>query len=442
MPIQIIIEKCTGCALCIKACPFDAIRIMDKSGDSGLASSSQSHKLESSGLASSSQSHKLESSGLASSSQSHKRALIDLNKCNLCGACLPACKLKAILIEKPEAKGEKPELKEYKGVWVFIEQKKSKIQSVSYELLGKASELARKLDTYVGAVLLGNSIGGQSDELFWYGADTAYVIEAPELANFQDEPYTNVLVKLIQKYKPEIFLCGATSIGRSLISRVAVRINTGLTADCTGLDIEPDKKILLQTRPAFGGNIMATIITPNHRPQMATVRHKVMQPMEADKRRKGKIIRESFDGALLSSRTKLLDIIEEVESLVNLAEADIIVSGGRGMAAPENFKLLEELAHVLGAAVGASRAAVDSGWMPYSHQVGQTGRTVAPKIYIACGISGQIQHLVGMQSSKIIVAINKDPDAPIFKVATYGIVGNLFQIIPALTKKFKETRKK
>jgi electron transfer flavoprotein alpha subunit len=187
---------------------------------------------------------------------------------------------------------------------------------------------------------------------------------------------------------------------------------------------------------------MATIISPNYRPQMATVRHKVMPPIEPDKKRKGKIIRESFDGSLYASRTKLLDIVEEVESLVNLSEADIIVSGGRGMKGAENFKLLEKLAHVLGAAVGASRGAVDAGWMPYSHQVGQTGRTVAPKIYIACGISGQIQHLVGMQSSKIIVAINKDPDAPIFKVATYGIVGDLFQIIPALTKEFKEVLKK
>ena len=231
------------------------------------------------------------------------------------------------------------------------------------------------------------------------------------------------------------------SIGRSLISRVAIKIKAGLTADCTGLDIDLEKRILLQTRPAFGGNIMATIITPNYRPQMATVRHKVMQPLDSDKHRKGKIIKENFNGTLYASRTKLVDIVEEVESLVNLSEADIIVSGGRGMRAPENFKLLEELAHVLGAAVGSSRAAVDAGWMPYSHQVGQTGRTVAPKIYFACGISGQIQHLVGMQSSKIIIAINKDPDAPIFKVATYGIVGDLFEIVPALIKKFKEIRK-
>lgn len=401
MPIQIIIEKCTGCKLCLKACPFDAIRIMDK------------------------------------------KAVIDLDKCNLCGACVPSCKFEAILLEKPQEVGKvRADIQDYKGVWVFVEQKKCKVQPVSYELLGKACELAKKLDTYVGAVLLGNNLVGQLDELIWRGADNVYLVEAEELANFQDEPYTKVLVELIQKYKPEILLCPATSIGRSLISRVAVKINTGLTADCTGLDIDSEKKILLQTRPAFGGNIMATIITPNHRPQMATVRHKVMPVLPPDKHRKGKIIRENFDGSIYSSRTKLLDIIEELETLVNLAEADIIVSGGRGMAGPENFKLLEELAHVLGAAVGASRAAVDSGWMPYSHQVGQTGRTVSPKIYIACGISGQIQHLVGMQSSKIIVAINKDPGAPIFKVATYGIVGDLFEIVPALTKKFKEVLKR
>lgn len=401
MPIQIIIEKCTGCAVCVKACPFDAIRIVDKKG------------------------------------------IIDLNKCTLCGACVSSCKFNAILLEKPSAASYvQPDIKDYKGIWVFIEQKNGKVQSVSYELLGKARELAKKLNCDVSGVLIGNNLKDQLDEVIWYGSDNIYLVEAPEIANFQDEPYTNILVRLIQKYKPEILLCGATSIGRSLISRVAINIKAGLTADCTGLDIEPDKKILLQTRPAFGGNIMATIISPNYRPQMATVRHKVMQPTAPDKHRKGKIIRESFESSVYLSRTKLLDIVEEIETLVNIAEADIIVSGGRGMGSKENFKILEELAHVLNAAVGSSRAAVDAGWMPYSHQVGQTGRTVAPKIYFACGISGQIQHLVGMSSSKIIVAINKDPEAPIFKVATYGIVGDLNQIIPGLTKQFKTTLKR
>jgi electron transfer flavoprotein alpha subunit len=400
MSISIIIEKCTGCTLCIKACPFDAIRMMDK------------------------------------------KAQIDLNKCTLCGACRDACKFKAVLLEKTPAKCELPNIKDYKGIWVFIEQKNGRVQSVSYELLGKAQELAKKLNCQVSGVLIGNKLEDQLDELTFCGADNIYLVQAPELANFQDEPYTNILVELVNKYKPEILLCGATNIGRSLISRVAINIKAGLTADCTGLDIDPDKKILLQTRPAFGGNIMATIISPNYRPQMATVRHKVFVPMTPDKKRKGKIIKEIFDTSLYVSRTKLIDIIDEIESTVNLSEADIIVSGGRGMGGPENFKLLEDLAHVLSAAVGSSRAAVDAGWMPYSHQVGQTGRTVGPKIYFACGISGQIQHLVGMQSSKIIVAINKDPEAPIFKVATYGIVGDLFQIVPALTQAFKQALRK
>jgi electron transfer flavoprotein alpha subunit len=270
------------------------------------------------------------------------------------------------------------------------------------------------------------------------GADNVFLVEAEELENFQDEPYTNILVELIQRYKPEIFLCGATSIGRALISRVAVKIKTGLTADCTGLDIDLSKKILLQTRPAFGGNIMATIITPNHRPQMATVRHKVFEEAKPDRNRRGRIIKENFEKRFLFSRTRLLDIVEEITEIKNLSEADIIVSGGRGLQRGENFKLIEDLAKVLDGAVGASRAAVDSGWISYSHQVGQTGRTVCPKLYIAVGISGQIQHLVGMQSSKVIVAINKDPYAPIFKVATYGIVGDLFEVLPFLTRRLKE----
>lgn len=400
MAIKLLIEKCTGCSLCVKVCPFDAIRIMDK------------------------------------------KAFIDLNKCNLCGACAQSCKFKAIIIDRPEPACVLPDIKGYKGIWVFLEQKNGKIQSVSYELLGKAQELAKKLKTDVSGILIGNNLDDQLDEIIHRGADNIYLVQAPELQNFQDEPYTNIFLKLIEKYKPEVVLCGATAIGRSLISRVAVNIKVGLTADCTGLDIDPEKNILLQTRPAFGGNIMATIISPNYRPQMATVRHKVMQPMAVDAKRKGKVIRENFDAGLYASRTKLLEIVEEVESLVNIAEADIIVSGGRGMGSAENFKILQDLAHALGAAVGSSRAAVDSGWMPYSHQVGQTGRTVAPKIYFACGISGQIQHLVGMSSSKIIIAINKDPEAPIFKYATYGIVGDVFAIVPELTRKFKEALKK
>ncbi|MCU0651070.1 MAG: electron transfer flavoprotein subunit alpha [Candidatus Omnitrophica bacterium] len=399
MSIQIISEKCTGCTLCVKSCPFGAITV------------------------------------------TNKKAVIDLHKCTLCGACVPTCKFKAIFLEKP-ATTEKKDFSSHKGVWVFAEQKKGAVQSVSFELIGKARELADKLGTYVGAVLLGHKLDMAAQELICAGADTVYVVDEPQLANFLDEAYSKVLIKLILKYKPEIVLSGATIIGRSLMARVAIIVDCGLTADCTGLDIEMDRKILLQTRPAFGGNIMATIISPNHRPQMATVRHKVFVQPELNKSRKGKVIKETFAASDLTSRTTLLDVVEEVENLVNLAEADIIVSGGRALGNHENFKMLEELAQTLGAAVGSSRAAVDSGWMPYSHQVGQTGRTVAPKLYIACGISGQIQHLVGMQSSKVIVAINKDPDAPIFKVATYGIVGDIFEIVPALTKKFKETLKK
>jgi len=398
MGIKILEEKCVGCKLCVKACPFAAIEMQEKI------------------------------------------AIIHLDKCTLCGACVPVCKFCAIELKK-EKKVATSNLKDFKGVWIFGEQKKGVIQPVAYELLGKARELADKLQTEVSCVLLGHNIKSQAQELIYKGADIVYVVDSLELQNFLDEPYTNVLVKLIKKYKPEIFLCGATSIGRSLVSRVAVKIHTGLTADCTGLDVD-EERLLLQTRPAFGGNIMATIKTKNHRPQMATVRHKVMKEIEKDTKRKGKIIEEKFEKSDYASNTKLLDIVEEVSSTINIAEADIIVSGGRGMRGPENFALLEELAKALGGAVGSSRAAVDSGWMPYSHQVGQTGKTVCPKIYIACGISGQIQHLVGMQSAKTIIAINQDPHAPIFNVANYGIVGDLFQVIPLLTKRFKESLRK
>lgn len=395
--IKLLTDKCKNCAICVKACPFGAIKVVQK------------------------------------------KVIIDPEKCTMCGACLDVCQLKAIEITRVEkAAGD---LSCYKDVWVFAEQKKGIVQSVAYELLSEGRKLADDLGCKLCAVLLGENIQDKAQELIYRGADIVYLVDSPELRSYQDEPYTNVLVNLIKKYKPEVFLCGATSIGRSLVSRVAVNIYTGLTADCTGLEIDKQKKLLLQTRPAFGGNIMATIICPNYRPQMSTVRHKVFKEAEPDRQRSGKIISEQIPKAQLISRTKLLDIIEEIEKTVNLSEADIIVSGGRGMGGPENFKILEELALSIGGAVGASRAVVDAGWMPYSHQVGQTGRTVAPKLYIACGISGQIQHLVGMQSSETIVAINKDPEAPIFKVANFGIVGDVFEIVPALTKKFKEALK-
>jgi electron transfer flavoprotein alpha subunit len=396
--IQVLLDKCVGCTLCVKTCPFGAIQMVGK------------------------------------------KAAIDMAKCTLCGACVSSCKFKAILLNKAE--GPKKDLSGYKDVWVFIEQKNGVIQTISYELLGEGKKLAKKLGCKLCGVLLGDKITDKAQEVAERGADKVYVVDAPELRNYQDDPYTKVLVELVNEFKPEVILCGATVVGRSLISRVAITIDAGLTADCTGLDIDEKDKILLQTRPAFGGNIMATIVTPNHRPQMATVRHKVMKEAEIHKGHKAEIIKKSYPADILKSRTTLLDIVEEIEETVNLAEADIIVSGGRGVGSAENFSIVKDLAKVLNGAVGASRSAVDAGWLPYSHQVGQTGKTVCPKLYIACGVSGQIQHLIGMQSSKVIVAINKDPDAPIFKVATYGIVGDVNEIVPALTKAFQKVLQK
>jgi electron transfer flavoprotein alpha subunit len=397
--IKVNNEKCVGCTLCVKVCPAQAIKMVDK------------------------------------------KAVIDLDRCTLCGVCVSTCKFGAISILRQQAAKDK-DLSHYKGVWVFAEQRNGVFSTVAFELLNKAQVLAKDLNTYVGAVLLGSGIKDKAQELISRGADKVFVIDSPVLQNFITENYKEAIIELVNKYKPEIILAGATTTGRSLVSRIAVDLYAGLTADCTGLDIDKEKKILIQTRPAFGGNIMAQIISPDYRPQMATVRHKVMPEAVVNPGREGEVIVNDFNPEWQDHRIKFLDFIAEAVSTVNLSDADIIVSGGRGLQAPENFKIIEELAASLGAAVGASRAAVDSGWMPYSHQVGQTGRTVCPKIYIACGISGQIQHLVGMQSSKTIIAINKDPDAPIFKVADYGLVGDVFKIIPLLTKKIQEIRNK
>ncbi len=324
-------------------------------------------------------------------------------------------------------------LDDYSGVWVFGEQIDGVIQGVVHELIGKGRELADKRKEKLTVLVLGSGMDEQAAELLQYPVDSVIYVDDPELKHYASEPYARIVADLIGKRKPEIFLAGATAIGRSFLARVAVEVHTGLTADCTGLDIT-EEGLLLQTRPAFGGNIMASILCAKHRPQMSTVRHKVMQAAEKNGGRGGSVEKLSADGKLLLSRTKRIDWLPEISDTVNLVEADIIVSGGRGMQKPENFALIEKLAKLLGGAVGSSRAAVDAGWMPYSHQVGQTGKTVQPKLYIACGISGAVQHLVGMSSADRIIAINKDKDAPIFTVATYGVVGDLFEVIPAMIR--------
>ncbi len=397
MPVIVKPEKCTGCETCLDSCPFDAIEFKDD------------------------------------------KAFIN-EYCNACMSCLPVCPEGAIVETEPAAKGaaRSDDFADYKDVMIFAEQRGGAVASVSYELLGIGRRLSDGLGTNLLAVLFGAG-EPEAQELIKWGADKVLLCSDPGIRQFSDDTYSALLSEVINECKPSIVLAGATPVGRSFIPRVAARLRTGLTADCTSLEIDSETKNLLQVRPAFGGNIMATILCPDHRPQMATVRPRVMKRGEYDADRAGEVVHLKAD--IPDSATRVLESVKEVSSVsLNLNETDIIVAGGRGIGGEKGYKILEELAEALGGAVAASRAAVDEGWISYSRQVGQTGKTVNPRMYFACGISGAVQHLVGMQSSDIIIAINKNPEAPIFDVATYGIVGDLFEIVPMLTRRIKEMR--
>ena len=342
-------------------------------------------------------------------------------------------------------------LAEYKGVYVFAQQVDNEVSSIALELIGKGKDLAKDLDTTVTAVLIGHNVMGLTDVLGEYGADRVIVVDDPELKEYRTEPYTHALTCVINEFKPDICLIGATAIGRDLGPRVCARIHTGLTADCTQLDIgdfpinpQPGKEQkhnqLLMTRPAFGGNTIATIACPEFRPQMATVRPGVMQKAERVEGRKAEIIEFNPGFVPNEKYTEILEIVKEVSNVADIMDATILVSGGRGVGSAENFKLLQDLADAIGGTVSCSRAVVDAGWMPKDLQVGQTGKTVRPHVYFAIGISGAIQHVAGMEESDIIVAINKDETAPIFDVADYGVVGDLNKILPVLTQKIKEVK--
>lgn len=383
-------EKCVKCGLCAEVCPFGCVVLVD--------------------------------------------GYPEFKDCRFCGICVSRCPVSAISIERRELREE--DLSQYKGVMVFAEQRDGKLAPVVYELVGKGLELAEKLGEPLQAVLLGDDVDECAQELLNYGVSKVYVYSHPILRSFRDDPYSQVIVDLVREVKPSILLIGATSTGRSLAPRISTMLRTGLTADCTGLEVD-EKGNLLQTRPAFGGNIMATILCPKNRPQMATVRYKVMKRAAPKPNPQGEVEKRTVDARSLLDRTQIVEFRRQ-EAEVSIVDADVIVSGGRGLGGPEGFKLLGELASLLGGAVGASRSAVDEGWIDYSHQIGLSGRTVRPKLYIACGISGSVQHLAGMQTSDVIVAINKDPNAPIFKVATYGVVGDLYEVVPELIKVIKE----
>lgn len=392
MAVRVITDKCRGCKICVKACPFDAITMVGKVAEIGSA-------------------------------------------CTACGVCVEKCPFDAIIREEKESSTD---LSLYHGVWVFAEQRAGKLMSVAIELLGEGRRLADEIGTELCAVLCGSGISDLTKELIGYGADKVYVADSPILENYRTDAYTEVIYQAVTEYKPEIVLLGATHIGRDLGPCLAVKAGTGLTADCTRLEIDPEDKKIKQTRPAFGGNLMATIVCPNHRPQMSTVRPGVMNKAPFDADRTGEVVPLTVSITEDDVRTKILKIVKSATEMVSLTDADIIVSGGMGLGSKEGFDKLKELADVLGGTIAASRAAVDASWIDHSYQVGQTGTTVKPQVYFACGISGAIQHIAGMQNAGLIIAVNKDENAPIFEVADYGIVGDLHKVIPALTEAFRQ----
>lgn len=389
-PLTVNQETCIGCGACVAACLYGALEMMG-----GTA---------------------------------HVNA-----NCVACAACLEACPVDALSLPVEKALQE---AESWEGVWVWVEQFQGRAHPISWEMLGQGRRLADALHTTLTACVLGHNVRPLAHEAIAYGADRVLLADDPALATYRTEVYAHLLEEWCRQERPAILLFGASSRGRDLAGSVATALHTGLTADCTALEIDQETGLLLQTRPAYGGNIMATIITPHRRPQMATVRHRVFEPPPRDPSRSGTIVPMPVNLDLFQIMTEVLEFVRGNEQ-VNLADARIIVAGGAGVGSAEGFAPLRELAAVLGGAVGASRAAVDAGWIPYAHQVGQTGRTVRPDLYIACGISGAIQHLAGMSTSKVIVAINTDPHAPIFDIATYGIIGDCLQVVPILTDLFR-----
>lgn len=403
---ELVPDKCISCAKCEAACPVEAIAYDEK----GIP-------------------------------------IINTEKCIGCRKCLKACPVEAFRMSYPEgdtvivqtdAETEEaetegaPEVAKWKGVWVFVEQRNGHAHNVAWQLLGVGAQLASDLGEELSAVVLGSKVDHLADQAFGYGAANVYMMDSHVLEEYRTQPYTEALVALVKKHLPAAFLIGATAIGRDLGSAVATKLETGLTADCTQLSIDKEKRLLEQTRPAFGGNIMATILCEHARPQMSTVRPEVFAMPHFVEGRKGKLIKESFAMDESQMLTKIREIIPIEKTGVDITAADIIISGGRGMTSPEHFQMLKELAELLGGVVAGSRSTVDAGWIGYERQVGQTGKTVRPKLYFACGISGAIQHIVGMQNSEHIIAINRDENAPIFEITDLGVIGDIFETLPDL----------